>query len=127
MKPHDVLDRAALVLGIVSIASALVPIRERRIGGRPGRRSPAWRADWGWACCATPAVGPCPKAWTSIFASGICFLVAAGVQLSLLAKGNGGFLGGNASTFSALAGPGFLAHSDPNVPRPEPAQDIAPD
>ena len=58
-----------------------------------------------------------------IFAAGIGFLVAAGVQLSLLARGNGGFLGGNASTFSLRLGLGFGLIAIGMVPRPEPEEE----
>ena len=37
--------------------------------------------------------------FTLIFAAGAGFLLAAAVQIVLLAGGSGGFLGGNASTF----------------------------
>ena len=75
-----------------------------------------------WAYWQSLQVGGKPHL---IFASGIGFLVAAGVQLSLLAKGNGGFLGGNASTFSLWLGLGFGLIAIGMVPRPEPAQEIA--
>jgi hypothetical protein len=56
---------------------------------------------------------------TLMIAAGVAFLVAATVQLVLLAGGSSGFLGGNASTFSLWLGLGAGLIAIGLVPRPE--------
>jgi hypothetical protein len=56
---------------------------------------------------------------TLMAATGVGFLLAAGVQIVLLAGGSGGFLGGNASTFSLWLGLGAGLIAVGLVPRPE--------
>jgi hypothetical protein len=54
-----------------------------------------------------------------MLAAGTGFLLAAAVQLVLLAGGNGGFLGGNASTFSLWLGLGVGLITLGAVPEPD--------
>jgi hypothetical protein len=56
---------------------------------------------------------------TLMIAAGVGFLLAATVQLVLLAGGGSGFLGGNASTFSLWLGLGAGLIAVGLVPRPE--------
>jgi hypothetical protein len=56
---------------------------------------------------------------TLLIAAGVGFLLAATVQLVLLAGGGSGFLGGNASTFSLWLGLGAGLIAIGLVPRPE--------
>jgi hypothetical protein len=61
---------------------------------------------------------------TLMLAAGAGFLLAAAVQLILLAGGSGCPLGGNASTFSLWLGLGVgLIAIGMAVPRPEPAEE----
>jgi hypothetical protein len=63
---------------------------------------------------------------TLMLAAGAGFLLAAAVQLSLLAGGSSGLLGGNASTFSLWLGLGIgLVAIGMGVPRPEPAEEAS--
>ena len=62
---------------------------------------------------------------TLMLAAGTGFLLAAAVQLILLAGGIGGLLGGNASTFSLWLGLGVGLIAIGLVPQPETAQEIA--
>lgn len=122
MKPHDALDRAALVLGVVSIASALFVFAS-------GELEVVRVQVAGVVVALVLGLLAIAAGWlesrTLIFAAGVGFLVAAGVQLGLLARGSGGFLGGNASTFSLWLGFGFGLIAIGMVPRPEPAEEIA--
>ena len=122
MKPHDALDRAALVLGVVSIASALFVFTS-------GELEVVRVQVAGVVVALVLGLLAIAAGWlesrTLIFAAGVGFLVAAGVQLGLLARGSGGFLGGNASTFSLWLGLGFGLIAIGMVPRPEPAEEIA--
>lgn len=119
MNSHERLDRAALVLGAVSIISAgfafvqgdlqLVQISAAGlvvalvlgllaiVAGRLGER-------------------------TLILAAGAGFLLAAGVQLGMLARG-ASLLGGDASTFSLWLGLGVGLVAIGMVPRPETAEE----
>jgi hypothetical protein len=122
MKPHDALDRSALVLGVVSIASALFVFAS-------GELEVVRVQVAGVVVALVLGLLAIAAGWlesrTLIFAAGVGFLVAAGVQLGLLARGSGGFLGGNASTFSLWLGLGFGLIAIGMVPRPEPAEEIA--
>jgi hypothetical protein len=124
MKPHDALDRAALVLGVVSIASALFVFTS-------GELEVVRVQVAGVVVALVLGLLAIAAGWlesrTLIFAAGVGFLVAAGVQLGLLARGSGGFLGGNASTFSLWLGLGFGLIAIGMVPRPEPEEEIAPE
>lgn len=122
MNSHERLDRAALVLGAVSIISTafafvqgdlqFVQIRAAGlvvalvlgllavVAGRLGER-------------------------TLILAAGAGFLLAAAVQLGMLAGRGAGLLGGNASTFSLWLGLGAGLIAIGMVPRPETAHEIS--
>jgi hypothetical protein len=54
-----------------------------------------------------------------MLAAGVAFLLAAAFQLTLLAGGSSGFLGGNASTFSLWLGLGVGLIAIGMVPGPE--------
>lgn len=122
VKPHDALDRAALVVGVASIASGLFVFAS-------GELEVVRVQVAGVVVALVLGLLAIAAGWlesrTLIFAAGVGFLVAAGVQLGLLARGSGGFLGGNASTFSLWLGLGFGLIAIGMVPRPEPAEEIA--
>jgi hypothetical protein len=60
-----------------------------------------------------------------MLAAGAGFLVAAAVQLVMLSGGSSGFLGGNASTFSLWLSLGVGLIAVGMVPRPETAQETS--
>jgi hypothetical protein len=60
-----------------------------------------------------------------MLAAGAGFLVAAAVQLVMLSGGSSGFLGGNASTFSLWLALGMGLIALGMVPRPETAQETS--
>ena len=62
---------------------------------------------------------------TLILSTGVGFLLAAAVQLSMLAGGGAGLMGGNASTFSLWLGLGVGLIAIGMVPRPDPAEESA--
>ena len=62
---------------------------------------------------------------TLILAAGAGFLLAAAVQLGMLAGRGAGLLGGNASTFSLWLGLGVGLIAIGMVPRPETAHEIS--
>lgn len=100
MRAGDRLDRAAIVLGVVSIVSAVfvfVPVFvEIRAAGLVVVVVLGLLA----------VVGGWLDERTLVIAAGVGFLVAGALQLVLLAGGSSGFLGGNASTFSLWLGLG---------------------
>ena len=120
MKPWDPLDRAALVLGLVSIASALFVfasgeleiVRVQVAGVVVALVLGLLAIAAGWL--ESPALA---------LAGGVLFLVAAVAQLVLLAGGSGGFLGGNTSTFSLWLGLGVGLIAIGMVPRPDLAEE----
>ena len=117
------LDRAAMVLGAVSIISAAFVFVQGnfqivQIGGA------------GLVVALVLGSLAVVAGWfnerTLMLAAGAGFLLAAAVQLSLLAGGGSGFLGGNASTVSLWLGLGVgLVAIGMGVPRPEPAEEAA--
>jgi hypothetical protein len=116
MMSRRALDRAALVLGLVSIFSALfVFVRGNfqfvQIGGV------------GLAVAVVLGLLAVVASWldepTLLLATGAGFLLAAGIQLSQLAGGSSRLLGGNASTFSLWLGLGIGLIAIGLVPRPE--------
>ena len=121
MKPWDPLDRAALVLGLISIASAvfvfasgeLEIVRVQVAGVVVALVLGLLSIAAGWL--ESPGLA---------LAGGALFLLAAVVQLILLAGGSGGFLGGNTSTVSLWLGLGVGLIAIGMVPRPELAQEI---
>jgi hypothetical protein len=103
MKSLDALDRAALVLGLVSIVSGVFVfvdgtfqlVQIRAVG-----------LVVALVLGLLAVVAGCLDERTLMLAAGAGFLLAAAVQLALLAGGSSGFVGGNASTFSLWLGLG---------------------
>jgi hypothetical protein len=62
---------------------------------------------------------------TLILSAGAGYLLAAAVQLSMLASGGAGLIGGNASTFSLWLGLGVGLIAIGMVPRPETAEETS--
>jgi hypothetical protein len=120
MKPWDPLDRAALVLGLVSMVSAVFVfangeyeiVRVQVAGVVVALVLGLLAISAGWF-----------ESSELMLAAGVGFLAAAVVQLVLLAGGGGGFLGGNASTFSLWLGLGVGLIAIGLVPRPELAEE----
>ena len=121
MNPYRALDRAAMVLGLVSIISAaflfvhgtfqLVQI---------GAVGLVVAIVLGLLAIAAGLLAE----RTLMIAGGVAFLLAGAAQLALLAGGTSGFLGGNASTFSLWLGLGAGLIAIGSVPRPEMAQEM---
>jgi hypothetical protein len=103
MKSLDALDRAALVLGLVSIVSGLFVFVDGTFQLVQIRAA-------GLVVALVLGLLAVVAGWlderTLMLAAGAGFLLAAAVQLALLAGGGSGFLGGNASTFSLWLGLG---------------------
>jgi hypothetical protein len=103
MRSLDALDRAALVLGLVSIVSGVFVfvdgtfqlVEIRAVG-----------LVVALVLGLLAVVAGCLDERTLMLAAGAGFLLAAAVQLALLAGGSSGFVGGNASTFSLWLGLG---------------------
>jgi hypothetical protein len=116
MKPWEPVDRAALVLGLVSMVSAvfvfahgeLEIVRVQVAGVVVALVLGLLAICAGWF-----------ESSELMLAAGAGFLLAAGTQLVLLAGGSGGFLGGNASTFALWLGLGVGLIAIGLVPRPE--------
>jgi hypothetical protein len=121
LNPYQALDRAAMVLGLVSIISAaflfvhgifqLVQI---------GAVGLVVAIVLGLLAIAAGLLAE----RTLMIAGGVGFLLAGAAQLALLAGGSSGFLGGNASTFSLWLGLGAGLIAIGSVPRPEMAQEM---
>jgi hypothetical protein len=119
--PHRALDRAAIVLGLVSIISAaflfvhgtfqLIQI---------GAVGLVVAIVLGLLAIASGLLAE----RMLMIAAGVGFWVAGAAQLALLAGGSSGFLGGNASTFSLWLGLGAGLIAIGSVPRPEMAQEM---
>jgi hypothetical protein len=60
-----------------------------------------------------------------ILSAGVGFLLAAAIQLGMLASGGAGVIGGNASTFSLWLGLGVGLIAIGMVPRPETAEETS--
>jgi hypothetical protein len=103
MRTHDTLDRAALVLGVVSIISAVFVFVH-------GTFQLVQIGAVGLVVAIVLGLLAVVAGWLDeralMFAAGAGFLMAAAVQLVLLAGGSSGFLGGNPSTFSLWLGLG---------------------
>jgi hypothetical protein len=103
MRTHDRLDRAALVLGVVSIVSATFVFVH-------GTFQLVQIGAAGLVVALVLGLLAVVAGWlderTLMLAAGGGFLLAGAVQLVLLAGGSGGFLAGNASTFSLWLGLG---------------------
>jgi hypothetical protein len=122
MNSPKALDRAVMLLGGVSIISAafvfvhgdlqLVQIRAAGLVVALVLGLLAVVAGW----LGEP---------TLILSTGVGFLLAAAVQLGMLASGAAGLIGGNASTVSLWLGLGVGLIAIGMVPRPEMAQEIS--
>ncbi len=103
MRTGDTLDRAALVLGAVSIVSAVFVFVH-------GTFQLVQIGAAGLVVALVLGLLAVVAGWLDerilMLAAGVGFLLAAAVQLVLLADGSSGFLGGNASTFSLWLGLG---------------------
>jgi hypothetical protein len=110
------LDRAAIVLGLVSIMSAAFVFVH-------GTFQLVQIGTVGLVVALVLGLLAIAAGWlaerTLMIAAGVGFLLAATVQLVLLAGGGSGFLGGNASTFSLWLGLGAGLIAIGLVPRPE--------
>jgi hypothetical protein len=122
MNSHERFDRAALVLGAVSIISAAFVFVEGDLQLVQIRAA-------GLVVSLVLGLLAVVAGWmgesTLILAAGAGFLLAAAVQLAMLAGGAAGLLGGNASTFSLWLGLGVGLIAIGMVPRPETAQEIS--
>jgi hypothetical protein len=122
MKKRDALDRAALVLGAVSIVSALFVFVHGNFQLVQIRAAGLVVAlVLGLLAVAAGLLEE--RALT--LATGAAFLLAAAVQLGLLANGSSGVLGGNASTFSLWLGLGVGLVAIGLVPRPEATEETS--
>ena len=104
MTTRTPLDRAAVALGVASLASALFALVEGDLEFvTMGRGGVAVALGLGALAVAAGWLGSRPLG----LVAGVALLVAAVVLLWLLAaNGNGGFLGGSASTFALWLGLG---------------------
>jgi hypothetical protein len=115
MRTHDTLDRAALVLGLVSVVSAVFVFVH-------GTFQLVQIGAAGLVVALVLGLLAVVGGWlderTLMLAAGGGFLIAAAVQLVLLQGGSSGFLGGNASTFSLwlALGVGLIAVGVAAVP-----------
>jgi hypothetical protein len=120
MNSHKRLDRAALVLGAVSIISAAFAFVQGDLQLVQIRAA-------GLVVALVLGLLAVVAGWmgerTLILAAGAGLLLAAAVQLAMLAGGAAGLLGGNASTFSLWLGLGVGLIAIGMVPRPETAQE----
>ena len=120
LDPYRSLDRAAVALGLVSVLSgAFIFVSRTFQAVQIGAISLVVASVLGLLAMAAGWLAE-P---TLMAAAGVGFLLAAGVQIILLAGGSGGFLGGNASTFSLWLGLGIGLIAIGLVPRPEAAQE----
>jgi len=122
MNSHERLDRAALALGAVSIISAAFALVQGDLQLVQIRAA-------GLVVALVLGLLAVVAGWlgepTLILAAGAGFLLAAAVQLAMLAGGGAGLLGGNASTFSLWFGLGVGLIAIGMVPRPETAEEIS--
>jgi hypothetical protein len=116
MKKRDALDRATLVLGVVSIVSALFVFVHGNFQLVQIRAAGLVVA---LVLGLLAVVAGLLEERALMLAAGVAFLLAAAIQLSLLASGSSGFLGGNASTFSLWLGLGVGLIAIGMVPGPE--------
>jgi hypothetical protein len=119
---YQKLDRAAIVLGAVSIMSAgFIFVHGTFQLVQIGAIGLVVGSVLGLLAIAAGLLAE----RTLMLAAGAGFLVAAAAQLVMLSGGSSGFLGGNASTFSLwlALGVGLIALG--MVPRPETAQETS--
>jgi hypothetical protein len=116
MTTRDALDRAVLMLGVVSVVSAVFVLVHGNFQLVQIRAA-------GLVVALVLGLLTVVAGWldepTLMLAAGAGFLLAAAVQLALLAGGSSGLLGGNASTFSLWLGLGVGLIAVGMVPRPE--------
>jgi hypothetical protein len=116
VNPYRAFDRAAIVLGAVSIMSAaFVFVHGTFQLVQIGTVGLVVALVLGLLAIAAGLLAE----RTLMIAAGVGFLLAATVQLVLLGGGGSGFLGGNASTFSLWLGLGAGLIAIGLVPRPE--------
>jgi hypothetical protein len=116
VNPYRAFDRAAIVLGAVSIMSAaFVLVHGTFQLVQIGTVGLVVALVLGLLAIAAGLLAE----RTLMIAAGVGFLLAATVQLVLLGGGGSGFLGGNASTFSLWLGLGAGLIAIGLVPRPE--------
>lgn len=116
---YRALDRAAIVLGAVSILSAaFIFVHDTFQLVQIGAVGLVVALVLGLLAIAAGWLAEAAL----MLAAGVGFLVAAAAQLTLLAGGNG-LLGGNASTFSLWLGLGVGLIAIGSVPRPETGQE----
>lgn len=118
------LDRAALVLGVVSIMSVgFILVHGTFQLVQIGAIGLVVSSVLGLLAIAAGLLAE----RTLMLAAGAGFLLAAVAQLVMLSAGSSGFLGGNASTFSLwlALGAGLIALG--MVPRPETAEETSAD
>ena len=122
MRTGDTLDRAALVLGAVSIVSAGFVFVH-------GTFQLVQIGAAGLVVALVLGLLAIVAGWLDegilMLAAGVGFLLAAAVQLVQLASGSSGFLGGNASTFSLWLGLGVGLTAVGVVAVPEATQESA--
>jgi len=123
MKTRDAFDRAALVLGLVSIVSAVFVFIHGNFQLVQIRAAGLVVA---LVLGLLAVVASLLEERALVLAAGAAFLLAAAVQLSMLAHGSSGFLGGNASTFSLWLGLGVGLIAVGMVPRPEAIVETSP-
>jgi hypothetical protein len=115
-------DRAALVLGAVSIVSVAFAFVQGDLQLVQIRAA-------GLVVALVLGLLAVVAGWlgerTLILAAGAGFLLAAAVQLGMVAGGGAGLLGGNASTFSLWLGLGVGLIAVGMVPRPETAEETS--
>lgn len=116
VNPYRAFDRAAIVLGAVSIMSAaFVFVHGTFQLVQIGTVGLVVALVLGLLAIAAGLLAE----RTLMIAAGVGFLLAATVELVLLGGGGSGFLGGNASTFSLWLGLGAGLIAIGLVPRPE--------
>jgi hypothetical protein len=123
MNSPKALDRAAMLLGIVSIISAAFVFVHGELQLVQIRAA-------GFVVALVLGLLAGVAGWlgerTLILAAGAGFLLAAAVQLGMLAGGSAGLLGGNPSTFSLWLGLGVGLIAIGMVSRPETAEETSP-
>jgi hypothetical protein len=122
MKTRDALDRAALVLGVVSMVSALFVFVH---GNYQLVQIRAAGLVVALVLGLLAVVAGLLEERALTLATGVAFLLAAVVQLGLLVGSGSGLLGGNASTFSLWLGLGVGLVAIGMVPRPEPIEETS--
>jgi hypothetical protein len=122
MMTPDAVDRAALVLGVVSIVSAVFLFVDGTFQLVQIRAAGLVVA---LVLGLLAVVAGLLKERALVLAAGVAFLLAAAVQLGLLAGGSSGLLGGNASTFSLWLGLGVGLIALGMVPGPDETEETS--